>query len=182
MERAATCGAVAAASARAATAVGEPLSLESIGKVIHYPMLAGSAGESFSPDTAAAVQARMSEIQDSTVEAKWQDLIPTCNAAFPAAAINQVTLPTDRFVAQLGCDELGDFLRSSVEAKDEYLEDFRKYRELRTKLEIGVSAGLKSRAGSDRAAQQEERREALATMAKAGPPVAAMRACLARYG
>lgn len=182
VDRAATCGAVTAASARAATAVGAPLSLESIGRVLHYPMLAGSAGEGFSSDTAATVQTRMSELQDSIGEGKWQDLIPACNAAFPAAAIDQVTLPTDRFVAQLGCDELGDFLRSSLEAKEEYLNELGEYRQLRNKLETTVAAGLRGRAGSDPDAQQEERSKALATMAKEGPPVAVMRACLVRFG
>jgi hypothetical protein len=145
-------------------------------------MLAASAGESFSTDTAAAVQTRMSQLQDSIVEAKWQDLIPACHAAFPAAAVEQVTLPTDRFVAQLGCDELGDFLRSSLEAKEEYLKELGEYRQLRRKLEATLAAGLRSRAGSENDAQQEERRKSLATMTKAGPPVAVMRACLARFG
>ena len=182
IDRAATCGSVTAASARAATAVGAPLSLEAIGRVLHYPMLAGSAGEKFSSDIAAAVQTRMSELQDSIGEGKWQDLIPACNAAFPAAAIDQVTLPTDRFAAQLGCDELGDFLLSSLEAQEEYLNEFGEYRQLTSKLETTVAAGLRSRAGSDPDARQEERRKALATMAKAGPPVAVMRACLVRFG
>jgi hypothetical protein len=182
VDRAATCGSVAAASARAATAVGAPLSLEAIGRVLHYPMLAGSAGEEFSSDIAAAVQTRMSELQDSIGEGKWQDLIPACNAAFPAAAINQVTLPADRFAAQLGCDELGDFLLSSLEAQEEYLNELGEYRQLTNKLEMPVASGLRSRAGSDPDAREEERRKALATMAKAGPPVAVMRACLARFG
>ena len=145
-------------------------------------MLAGSAGEGFSSDIAAAVQTRMSELQDSIGEGKWQDLIPACNAAFPAAAIDQVTLPTDRFAAQLGCDELGDFLLSSLEAQEEYLNEFGEYRQLTNKLEATVAAGLRSRAGSDPDARQEERRKALATMAKAGPPVAVMRACVVRFG
>lgn len=182
VDRAATCGAVTAASARSATGVGAPLSLEAIGSVLHYPLLAGSAGESFSSDTATAVQTRMSELQDSVIKGKWQDLIPACNAAFPPVAIERVTLPTDGSVAQLGCDELADFLRSSLEAEEEYLTELGKYRELRRKLETSVAAGLRGRVGSDMEAQQEERRKALATMAKAGPPVPVMRACLARFG
>ena len=182
IDRAAMCGSVTAASARAATAVGAPLSLEAIGKVLHYPMLAGSAGERFSSDIAAAVQTRMSELQDSVGEGKWQDLIPACNAAFPATSIDQVTLPADRFAAQLGCDELGEFLLSSLEAQDEYLNELGEYRQLTNKLETTVAAGLRSRTGSDSDARQDERRQALATMAKAGPPVAVMHACLVRFG
>jgi hypothetical protein len=145
-------------------------------------MLAGSAGGSFSSEVASAVQKRMSELQDSVGEGKWQDLIPACKAAFPATAINQVTLPADRFAAQLGCDELDDFLLSSLEAQQEYLNELGEYRQLANKLEMPVATGLRSRVGADPAARQEERHKALATMAKAGPPVAVMRACLARFG
>jgi hypothetical protein len=145
-------------------------------------MLAGSAGASFSPEVAAAVQKRMSELQDSIVEGKWQDLVPACKAAFPATAIGEVKLPGERFEAQLGCDELGDFLLSSLEAQKSYLNELGEYRQLTNKLEMPVATGLRSRAGADPAARQEERHKALATMAKAGPPDAVMRACLARFG
>ena len=182
VDRAATCGAVAAASARAATAVAAPLPLESLGRIVHYPMLAASTGESFTSDTATAVQTRMSELQDSIGEGQWRELMPACESAFPASAIENPTLPGDRFVAQLGCDELATFLRSTLEAKDEYLNELGEYRKLRDKLETPVATGLRSRAGSDQDAQQEERRKALATMAKVGPPVAVMRTCLRRFG
>jgi hypothetical protein len=182
VDRAATCGSVAAATERAATAVGAPLSLEAIERVLHYPMLAGSAGPSFSPDVATAVQKRMSELQDSIVEGKWRDLIPACKAAFPATQIAEVKLPGERFEAQLGCDELGDFLLSSLEAQEGYLTELGKYRQLTNKLEAPVAVGLRSRAGSDPEARQAERRKVLATMTKAGPPDAVMQACLARFG
>ena len=182
VDRAATCGAVAAASGRAETDVGAPLPLETIARVIHYPLLAGSAGESFSSDRAAAVQARMADIQDSIAESKWQELIPVCRTAFPATAVTDVKLPADRFEAQLGCDELGDFLRSSLEEQEEYVEELGQYRQLSSKLESTLATGLRSRVGSDQSARQEERRKALATMANAGPPVAVMRTCVARFG
>jgi hypothetical protein len=180
--RAATCGAVTAASERAATPFEAPLSIESIGRVLHFPMLAASAGGTFSSDTAAQVQAQMTELQDSVIEGKWQDLVPVCKAAFPAAAVDQVSLPSDQFAAQLGCDELSDYLRSSLEAKDEYLGELAEYRQLSTKLEANVAAGLRGRAGSGTEARQDERRKALATMTNAGPPAAVMRACLDRFG
>ena len=182
VERAATCGAVAAAEARSATDVDAPLSLEAIGRVIHYPMLAASAGESFSTDAATQVQKRMAELQDSIGEAKWQDLIPACKAAFPAAAVTNVALPANRFEAQLGCDELGDFLRSSLEAQDAYMNELGEYRQLSNKLDPILATGMHSRAGADSAAQQAERRKALAAMAKLGPPVAVMRQCVAQFG
>jgi hypothetical protein len=164
---------VVAAQERSATSFDAPLSLEAIGRVLHYPMLAASTGESFSTERATKVQKRMSELQDSIVEGKWQDLIPACKAAFPAAAVEKVTLPPDRFEAQLGCDELGDFLRASLEAQDEYMNELGEYRQLSNKLDPAFATGR---------AHQDERRKALATMAKAGPPVAVMRACIARFG
>lgn len=172
VERAATCGAVAAASARSTTNFDSPLSLEAIGRVLHYPILAASSGESYSAGTAARVQQRMSELQDRVVESKWQELIPACRQAFPATAVEEVTLPGDRFEAQLGCDELGDFLRTSLEAQEEYVNELGEYRQLSNKLDPVLAGG----------AQQDARRKALAAMAKAGPPVAVMRECLARFG
>lgn len=169
VDRAATCGAVIAASARLATGVSAPLPLESIGKVLHYPMLAGAAGESFSFDTATQVQTRMAELQDSVGEGKWQDLIPACQAAFPATTVSEIILPAGS--AQLGCDELGDFLRSALKEQEEYANELGEYRRLSYKLELKLAG-----------ASQEERRKALATMAKAGPPVAVMRQCLQRFG
>ena len=182
VERAATCGAVAAASERSTTNFDSPLSLEAIGRVLHYPILAASSGGTYSPDMAANVQERMSELQDKVVESKWQDLIPACREAFAATTVEEVTLPTERFQAQLGCDELGDFLRSSLEAQDEYVNELGEYRQLSNKLDPILAGGLRARAGADSAAQQDERRKALAAMAKAGPPVAVMRECLARFG
>jgi hypothetical protein len=183
IDRAATCGAVAAAAARAATNdINTPLSLEAIGRVIHYPLLAGSAGEGFSSETATRVQTRMSDVQDSVSESKWQELIPACRAAFPATAIEKVALPEDRFEAQLGCDELGDFLRDALEMQEEYVNELGAYRELSYKLDPVLGGGLRSRGASSTAAQQQERRNALATMARAGPPVAVMRECLTRFG
>lgn len=182
VDRAATCGAVAAASGRAETGVGTTLPLEAIGRVLHYPMLAGAAGESFSTARAAEVQARMSELQDAVIDSKWQELIPACRSAFPSTAVVDAELPADSFEARLGCDELGDFLRSALEEKEEYAKELGEYRRLSIELDPTLASGLRSRAGSDRGAQQEERSKALATMAKAGPPVAVMRQCLARFG
>lgn len=179
IDSAATCGAVAAAAERAATTdFKAPLSLEAIGRVIHYPLLAGSAGGSFESEKAAAVQKRMTALQDSVVESKWQDAVPACKSAFPATAVERVTLPVDRFEAQLGCGELGDFLRKALEGQEAYVNDLAEYRGLGTKLERALSGQLPA---SDEAVRAE-RSKALAAMASAGPPVAVMRQCLARFG
>jgi hypothetical protein len=144
--------------------------------------LAGSAGATFSPEIAAKVQTRMRELQDRISEGKWKELIPACRAAFPATAVELVKLPVDRFKAQLGCDELGDFLQSALEEQPQYANELAKYRDLSMKLDDPLAIGLRSRVGSDLGALKQARRKALATMAKAGPPVAVMRECLARFG
>jgi len=182
IERAATCGAIAAASARSTTSVDSPLSLEAIGRVLHYPVLAASSDGTYSADIAAMVQNRMSELQDKVVESKWQELVPVCRDVFPATAVEEVTLPANTFEAQLGCYELAGFLRSSLEARDEYLNELGEYRQLSHKLDPLLSGGIRARVGASAASQQEERRKALAAMAKAGPPIAVMRECLARFG
>ena len=183
VDRAATCGVIEAQSARLATHdIQAALPFEAMGRIIHYPLLAGSAGGSFSSEVAVKVQERMSQLQDGISEAKWQDLVPACRAAFPATAVQQVTLPADRFDAQLGCVELGDFLQSSLEDQAEYGNELADYRELSRKLETAMTDGLRSRAGADLAARIEERHKALAAIAKAGPPVAVMRQCLDRFG
>lgn len=183
VDRAATCGVIAAQSARLATHdIQAALPFEAMGRIIHYPLLAGSAGGSFSSEVAAKVQDRMTELQDGISEGKWQELIPACRAAFPATAVEQAKLPADRFDAQLGCVELGDFLSSSLEEQAEYGNELAEYRDLGRKLETTVTTGLRNRAGPDLGARIEDRRKALATMAKAGPPVAVLRECLARFG
>ena len=183
VDRAATCGVIAANSARLATHdIQAALPFEAMGRIIHYPLLAGSAEGSFSSEIAADVKARMTEVQDRISEGKWQELIPACQTAFPATAVERVKLPVDRFDAQLGCVELGDFLRAALEDQGEYANELAEYRELSMKLEATLSTGVRNRAGPDLGARQEERRKALATIATAGPPVAVLRECLARFG
>lgn len=183
VDRAATCGVVAVAEGRLGTAdIKAPLPFEAMGRVLHFPLLAGSTGESFSSETAADVQKRMTALQDSITEGKWQELIPACRAAFPATAVSEIKLPTDRFDAQLGCYELGDFMRSALEDQGKYENELGAYRDLGYKLDAAVGPSLRARVGSGLDAQQDARRKALAILAKAGPPVAVMKQCLSRFG
>ena len=183
VDRAATCGVIAAQSARLATHdIQAALPFEAMGRIIHYPLLAGSAGGSFSSDTAKQVQTRMTELQERIGEGKWKELIPACQTAFPAAELKQVRLPDDRFDAQLGCVELGDFMRSALEEQHEYANELGEYRDLGTKLEGTLANGLRSRAGKDLAARQDKRRKALAMMANAGPPISVLQECMTRFG
>ena len=182
IDRAATCGVVAANSARLATSdIQAPLSFEAMGRIVHYPLLAGSAGESFSSELAAKAQSRMTELQEGISEAKWQELIPQCRVAFPATALEEVKLPADDFDAQLGCVELGDFLRSALEEQAEYGNELSEYRAFSTKREASLASWLRNRAGPALQDRVAERHRALAAMAKAGPPIIVMSECLARF-
>jgi hypothetical protein len=183
IDRAATCGVVAAAEARAGTTdVKAPLPFASMETILHYPLLAGSAGDSFSADTASAVQSKMTELQERIIAGKWQDLVPACKAAFPATAMTKVELSADRFQAQLGCYELADFIRSALEKGGEYDNELSSYHALSMKLDTALGPGMRSRGGTDFKAQQNERHKALARIAKAGPPTEVMRQCVVRFG
>ena len=183
VDRAGTCGVVAAAEARAGTVdVKAALPFDAMVRILHYPLLAGSAGERFSSETATAVQRRMTELQDPIIDGKWQELVPACKAAFPATSVEAVSLPADRFEAQLGCYELGDFVRSALDDNVDYDEDIRPYRDLAQRLDPLLGVAMQARAGATASAQREERDEALAAITKLGPPVAVMRECIAKFG
>jgi len=151
-------------------------------RILHYPLLAGSTGDSFVPESASAVQSKMTELQDRIIAGRWQDLVPACKAAFPATAITKLELPADRFLAELGCYELADFIRSALEKGGEYDNELSAYHELSMKLDPVLGAGLRSRGGTDLKSQQEQRHKALATIVKAGPPTEVMRQCVAKFG
>ena len=183
IDRAATCGVVAAATARVGTDMKSPLSFEAQGETLRYPLIAGSQGESFSADAASSVSKRMSELQESITGGKWQDLQPACAAALSDVGKKSVELPADRFEAQLACDELADFMTKALESQEsDYGNELAEYRELGRKLDAPLGAGLKSRAGEGLEGQQAERRKALSAAARLGSPVAVLKQCIARYG
>ena len=184
VDRAATCGVVAAAEARAATNdIKASLPFTAQLRILHYALLAGAQGESFSADASTAVIDRMPTLQEEITEGKWQELAPACRAAYPEAEKEEVTLPAARFDAQLGCDELGTFLSERLQSQEmNYGEQLSNYRGMLRKLDQTLGPGLRSRAGADLAAQQAERRRALAAMVKLGSTAAVMRQCVERYG
>ena len=115
IDRAATCGVIAAVEARAATDdIKASLPFAAQGRIIHYALLAGAEGGSFSTARAAAVNDRMGALEPAIIKGKWQTLLPACRAAFPAAAVSDVRLPSDSLQARLGCDALGDFLVKTI--------------------------------------------------------------------
>lgn len=184
VDRAATCGVVAAAEARlAVTEISAPLPLEAQGRIAHYALLGASAGDEFAPATANAISRRTTELGEQVTAGGWKDLVPACAAAFPAAVRTDVRLPADEFDAQLGCYEIAGFLTTALAGQHTNERNERAtYVGLHRLLGDRVAPGLLERGGSDRAAQRREQRKALAAAAKLGSPVPVMRQCIRRFG
>ena len=115
-DRAATCSVVAAATARTAvTDVKAPLPLAAQGKIFHYALLTASEGGAFKAETANRINKRMRELEAGITGGKWRDLAPACDLAFPVAGKTDVELPSDRFEAQLACEELAEITGIALE-------------------------------------------------------------------
>jgi hypothetical protein len=183
IDRAATCGIVAAAEARSATAdMNQPLTLQAQGHILHYALLAASQDGPFSAETAGAVSKRMSDLQAEVTSGKWQDLEAGCRAAFPAvAAAGEAALPKDRLDAQLGCSQLAQFTATALESDKHYAAQTIRYRKLRADLSDRMGPALRARIGSDLSRQRAAGDKALAEMAKLGSPVAVLDQCLATF-
>jgi hypothetical protein len=183
VDRAATCGVVAAATARTAVAdVKAPLPLAAQGKIFHYALLVASEGGELKADVANRVNKRMSQLQESITSGKWRALAPACDAAFPAAAKTGVTLPAARLDAQLACEELAEFTSVALEGEEiHYGNELAAYRRMRTELNDSLASGLRGRAGADPEAQRRERNRALAAAAQLGSPTAVLDACTERF-
>lgn len=183
IDRAATCGVVAAAGARLATNIQQVLPFEAQSEIMHHALIGASEGGEFSGETATRVSRRMSELEGGVTGGKWQELVPACKAAYPQTAKTEITLPTTRFDAQLGCNELADFMVTALaEQESDYGNELAEYRKLTRKLENPLVPGLRSRAGADLKAQQVVRRKAVAAFSSLGPPVVVLKQCIARFG
>ena len=184
IDRAATCGVVAAIDERSKiTDIKAPLPIEAQEHILHYALLAASEGGSFSSEKATAVLKRMSDLEGDITEGKWQDLLPQCREAYHEAWTFNVELPKDRFDSKLQCDELGKFVTRALRTQESrYAERISAYDEMARKLDQRLGPGLRVRAGEDLGAQQEVRRKALAAAAKLGRPTPVLDLCLERYG
>jgi hypothetical protein len=183
IDRAATCGVVAAATARTAlTDIKAPLPLPAQGKIFHYALLAASGEGEFKAETANRVNKRMRELQESITAGKWRDLAPACDAAFPQAATTAATLPEGRLDAQLACEELADFADVALEGEEvNYGNELAAYHRMGTALNDALAPGLRARAGAGLEAQGRERDRALAAAAKLGSPIAVLDKCAERF-
>jgi hypothetical protein len=183
IDRAATCGIVAAASARVAVPdVKAPLPLEAQGRILHYAMLAGSEGEGFSGETASRVSKRMAELQESVTGGKWKALQAPCDAAYPATNKSEVTLPSGRLDAQLTCEGLADFVTRALEAQEvHYPNELAAHRKLRRELNDALAPGLRARAGGSLDAQRSVRAKSVAEAVQLGSPLAVLERCRERF-
>jgi predicted small lipoprotein YifL len=183
VDRAATCGVVAAAAARTAeTNVQAPLPLAAQGKIFHYALLAASQGGEFEAETANRVTKRMPELQARITDGKWRDLVPACDSAFPIAGKTDVGLPAARLDAQLACEELANFTEVALEgAERDFGNELAAYRRMRSDLNDALAPGLRARAGTDSGAQHRERRKALAAATQLGSPIPVLDKCVERF-
>lgn len=183
IDRAATCGVVAAAEARTETNIQQVLPFAAQGRILHYALLAGVEGKDFSRENASAVSRRMAELQEGITAGKWQDLAAACASAFPETQRPAAALPPAGYDTQLGCDALADFVLTALEPQEsDYGNELAEYRQMRSKLNVSLTPGMAARAGDDVEKQQAERRRGLAAAAGYGPPLDALRQCVARYG
>jgi hypothetical protein len=183
VDRAATCGVVAAAAARTAlTDVQAPLPLAAQGKIFHYALIAASEGGEFEAETANRVNKRMRELEAGITGGKWRDLVPACDSAFPIAGKTDVRLPAVRLDAQLACEELADFAGVALEgAERDYGNELAAYRRMRSDLNDALAPGLRARAGASSEAQHRERDKALAAAAQLGSPIPVLDTCVERF-
>lgn len=183
IDKAATCGVAAAADARLAiTDIKAPLPLEAHGRIVHYALLAASDGGDFSAEKASKVSHRMSELFDPVTTREWKGLPAACRAAYPVAEKQDVTLPEDKFAAQLQCSELAEFLLTALKGQGgDYANELARFRGMRSRLNDAIAPALDSSAGKEWADQQRARRKALATAGQLGAPIAVMAKCGERF-
>lgn len=183
VDRAATCGVVAAAAARTAVPdIKAPLPLAAQGKIFHHALLAASQGGAFEADMANRVNKRMRELEAGITGGKWQDLVPACDSAFPVTAKTDVALPSGRFEAQIACEELAEFTSVALEGSEkDFGNELAAYRRMRTELNDAIAPALRARAGSSTEAQSRERNRALAAAAALGSPIPVLDQCRERF-
>jgi hypothetical protein len=181
--RAATCGVVAAAAARLASAnVQAPLPLEARGRIVAYALLAATESGGFDAPTVGAVSRRMNAAQAEVTGGKWQDLQSACAAAYPDAS-REAALPDSRQESELGCSALAEFMADALQGDPiDYGAAVTRYRQLRAKLSDRIGPILRARAGASLAAQRAASDKALAAAARLGPPIAVLDLCAKRFG
>ena len=183
IQRAATCGVVAAADARRAGGIDAKLTIEQQGHILHYALLAGAEGGRFDRTRSAAVVNAMPALGDKVTARKWEPLIGECASAYPASrAAESVALPSDALTAQAGCHDLADFVTTALRTQEgNFIDRMRAYDGLKRALDPKMGATLKAR-GLGLAQANEARAKALAAVVALGPPTTVLDQCVKKYG
>lgn len=183
--KAAMCGVVAAADARASNpnAVAAPLAFERQSQIIHYALLVGAQNEAFSADAASAVVQKMQEIQEDVTAGDWKALVQPCKTAFPEADIARpVSLPSTTGEAQLGCYTLGKFMMRALSVQGAaYESQLLAYGKLGRDLDPKVATSFDQRGIKSDKARGIARDKELSKFAKLGSPAKVLDACTARF-
>jgi hypothetical protein len=164
------------------TDVKSPLPLAEHGRIVDYALLAASASGQYDPGVAGAVSRRMQALQDRVTGGEWKPLAAACKAAYPLAEKQDVTLPEDKFEAQLQCNELAQFMTQALAGQaGDYRNEIADYRHLRERLNDSVARPLNDKAGPKVSDQQKVRHRAMAAASRLGAPVATLSRCLERF-
>jgi hypothetical protein len=185
VEKAATCGVVAAASARdGATNVKGALPFDQQTRIVHYALLAGATEPKFSREKAGAVVQKMQEIQEKVTSGKWKDLVGPCNSAFPEAdPAKPVGIPSNSYDAQLGCYSLANFMATALKSEGgSYDDKLLAYGKMQTALDPKISVAMEKRGFKTNDAKQDERNRTLSSAAKWGSPGKVLAECKAKFG
>jgi hypothetical protein len=183
--KAATCGVVAAADARAASPqnVAAPLSFDRQAQIIHYALLAGAQEDAFSTNTASAVVQKMQDIQEDVTGGDWQALVQPCQTAFPETDIARpIDLPANAGEAQIGCYTLGKFMMRALSVQgNAYEQQLLAYGQLGRDLDPKVARIFDQRGIRSDEARQTARDKSLSRFAKLGSPAKVLDACISRF-
>ena len=183
--KAATCGVVAAADARAADPknIAAALPFDRQAQIIHYALLAGAQESEFSTDTASAVVKKMQDIQEDVTSGHWKTLVQPCANAFPEADLGRpVSLPANGGEAQIGCYTLGKFMMRALAVQGSaYEKQLLVYGQLGRDLDPKVARSFDQRGIKSDEARQKARDKELSKFAKIGSPAKVMDACTAQF-
>lgn len=182
LDRAATCGVVAAAGERLAAGANGELPADGQARILHYAMLYASTGGTLDQDRVNAVSRRMPALSGQTIKGKWQTLRPACAQAFPASQVRQPLLPAKPLDSMLDCYVLADFLRNALDQQgSSYAAAVNDYGMLKDRLDTKMAPVVRTAGLRNGPSFQQKRQEALAAAAKLGQPPAVIEACERKY-
>jgi hypothetical protein len=177
VDKAATCGAIRAASEQQAVGAGH-LSAEAQERVLHYALLAGATDDGgFDRAHANMVINRTTTIFDQATKGKWQTLQPACAAAYPAIANRTPKLPDQPFDRDLQCYVLIDFMHRALgQIGGRYAEAATGLGVMADKFDTRVGPAVKKQ-GLDGDRLQARKGRALVEAARLGTPPEVIKAC-----